>query len=107
MKLNIIEKITEDRGEGLYKYTLSYFRIKFLGEIFELTKNNISLIQMIQFYLERKASRRCVEYFRNYPHSFKKKIVMYFWSKLEWYWRKIYNKHRRITEDNIIKERNL
>jgi len=91
MKLKVIEKVIENKED----YELHYYRIKFLGEILEVSKDNISFIDIMQMFFERKAGRYCFIAFRKYPNSLKWKIIIKFWSKLEWYWRKLYRYNRR------------
>lgn len=90
MKLKILSKEQETREY----YELHYYRVKFLGEIFEVTKDNLPFVDIIQFWFERKASRNCFIWFRKYPNSLIWTIKAKFWSKLEWYWRKIYQYKR-------------
>jgi hypothetical protein len=90
MLFEIIERINEPTGE----YVLSYYRIKFLGEILEITNLDISTIDIVHFWLERKASRNYYRTYRYYPNSLKWKIISGFWSRLAWNWWKIYYQRR-------------
>jgi len=95
MRLKVLSKEVEKKGEEEYAYELHYFKVKFLGEVFEVTKENLPFVDIMQFWFERKASRNCWNWFRKYPNSLKWKFKAKFWSKLEWYWRKFYQYNRQ------------
>jgi hypothetical protein len=98
MKLKVVSLINNQitySDQPEYNYEIKGYRIKFLGEVLELSTNNIPFIDIMQFWFERKASRNCYLWYHKHKNSFYWNLKAKFWSKLEWYWRKIYQYNRK------------
>jgi hypothetical protein len=97
MKLKVISEHNDNMYHGTdYMYSIKYYYVKFLGEIIEVCKEDIPFIEIMQFWLERKASRNChIWYTKTHCAKFNwLSIKAHFWSRLEVLWGKLYNCHR-------------